>query len=163
MDDHTVTIKRIVSRVGKEVLVRDRAKTEAGEATLPLPDVTYNALVAHKARLKEAALKKKGGTWREDSWVFPSTHGTVIEPRNINRALSKALEELDLPHSTPHQLRHDFSGFLLMAGIQPRVQQELMRHTRYSTTAEKYQQPPDELQWAAAAKLDELLSGPKTA
>jgi integrase len=89
--------------------------------------------------------------------VFTTTIGTLIEPRNVNRAFTAALKRAGMEHRSPHSLRHDFAGLLLSSGVASRVTQELMRHTRYELTANVYQQPPDELLRLATLQIDRAL------
>lgn len=45
----TLTVEQTVQRVGARLIV-EGAKTEASEATIPLPKVTRKALLAHRQR-----------------------------------------------------------------------------------------------------------------
>ena len=46
------------------------------------------------------------------------------------------LEELGIPAHTPHECRHSTATLLAEAGVQPAIIQAIMRHTRYSQSAE---------------------------
>ncbi len=158
LDARLASINRIVSRTDEHgIIVREKAKTEEGEEVVVLPQMVADALRELRDQQQSRARFKKE-KWTDAHWVFPSNRGTVMDPRNCRRAIVNALKAAGIS-KTPQQLRRDFSGLILFAGVPPKVQQEMMRHTRYQVTAEKYQRAPDELQWVAVAKLDDLLGG----
>jgi integrase len=158
-DKGYLIVQRRVSRIrGVGLLVRQGAKSAEGNKALPLAKVVLDALVMRRTQQEEE--KGRAGTrWKgtAEGYVFTSTVGTLIEPRNVNRAFTAALKRSGLRHRTPHSLRHDFAGLLLTSGVSSRVTQELMRHTRYELTANVYQQPPDELLRLATAQVDRAL------
>ncbi|MGI9146189.1 MAG: tyrosine-type recombinase/integrase [Chloroflexota bacterium] len=148
-----------MSRIrGAGLLVRQGVKSVEGNRALPLAKMVVDALTARRAQQQEEK-QQAGANWKgtAEAYVFTSTVGTLIEPRNVNRVFTAALKRAGLGHRTPHSLRHDFAGLLLTGGVTSCVTQELMRHTRYELTANVYQQPPDELLRLAAAQIDRAL------
>ena len=149
-------VQRRVNRVrGQGLLVREGAKSSEGNRAQPLPSVVMEALVDRRQHQHDDRLRA-GLNWKgtADGYVFTTTIGTLIEPRNVNRAFTAALKRAGMEHRSPHSLRHDFAGLLLSSGVASRVTQELMRHTRYELTANVYQQPPDELLRLATLRID---------
>jgi hypothetical protein len=55
-------------------------------------------------------------------------------------------------------LRRSYATWLRMVGTDPRDRQSLMRHSRFTTTAEIYEQDLPESQVNAVEKLGSLLS-----
>jgi integrase len=158
-DEGYLLVQRRVSRVrGAGLLVRSGAKSAEGNSALPLPKLVAEALISRRRQQHDDQLRA-GLNWKgtADGYVFTTAVGTLIEPRNVNRAFTAALRRAGLEHRTPHGLRHDFAGLLLASGVPSRVAQELMRHTRYELTANVYQQPPDELLRLATAQVDRAL------
>ncbi len=158
-DEGYLLVQRRINRVrGGGLLVREGAKSNEGNRALPLPRMVLESLRARQLQQQEDQ-QRAGANWKgtADGYVFTTTVGTHIEPRNVNRAFTSALRRGGLEHRTPHSLRHDFAGLLLSSGVPSRVTQELMRHTRYELTANVYQHPPDELLRLATAQIDIAL------
>jgi integrase len=158
-DNGYVLVQRRVNRVhGQGLLVREGAKSNEGNRAQPLARIALEALIDRRRQQREDRLRA-GANWKgtADGYVFTTRIGTLIEPRNVNRAFTAALRRAGLEHRSPHSLRHDFAGLLLSSGVASRVTQELMRHTRYERTANVYQQPPDELLRLATAQIDRAL------
>jgi len=69
-------------------------------------------------------------------WVFPSKTGkTPLNANNfVNRVFEPALEEARISDFRWHDLRHTFGSRLIMAGVDLRTVQELMRHKTIKMT-----------------------------
>jgi integrase len=55
-------------------------------------------------------------------------------------------------------LRYTFATLLLEAGEETKTVQEILRHTRLSTTADIYTKVTDKLKTKAATKINNILS-----
>jgi len=49
-----------------------------------------------------------------------------VEPSEINRALTKELHRVGLPHIRVHDLRHTTASNLLEAGTHPKIVKDLL-------------------------------------
>jgi integrase len=154
-----VLVQQRVNRVRElGLLVREGPKSDESNKAVPLPNLVVRALQDWQLAQRDEQ-QRAGDRWKgtAQGYVFTSTVGTLIEPRNVNRAFDVVLNKAGLVHRTPHSLRHDFAGLLLLGGVPNRVTQEMMRHTSYGLTANVYQSPPDELQRLGAAVIDQIL------
>ena len=72
-------------------------------------------------------------------WLFPSEAGTMLDGRNVRRALTRLAEGADLGRGLgPHDLRHTFGSQLIAAGKSPVYVQRQMGHASVSTTVDLY-------------------------
>jgi integrase len=56
-----------------------------------------------------------------------------------------------------HDLRHSAASFMLAAGVDLKLIQTTLRHSRLATTADVYAHVLDEVQQQAAARMDGVL------
>jgi len=72
-------------------------------------------------------------------WLFPSGAGTMLDGRNVRRALARLAEGAGLERGLgPHDLRHTFGSQLIAAGKSPVYVQRQMGHASVSTTVDLY-------------------------
>ena len=73
---------------------------------------------------------------RPSEWLFPGHKGCDhVDDRTIQRAVDKAARKAGIKKKvTPHILRHCFATHLLEAGVDLRILQSLLGHTRIGTT-----------------------------
>lgn len=166
LEQQSLTVRARVNRIhGVGLLVREGAKTQAGQRSMVLPDIAVRALMVHRGRQHDSRLLA-GARWKGPEYpdgkstgpVFTSTVGTILEPRNVFRYFDRVRDKAGLPAHTFHGLRHDFASLLLAAGTPQRIVMEMMGHSNYSMTT-RYQHVPDALQREAANRLDALLRG----
>lgn len=163
LDEAYLEVRQQVRRVkGKGVIVLP-VKTERSEAPVVLTALAVRALKEHRAKLIEARMRS-GDVWRgadnpaaADALVFPSRVGTVMDPVNAWRIWSGMLQDAKIEHRRLHDSRGTTATLLRAMGIPQEVVQAILRHARYTTTADYYVKTDLSQQRDAAAKLDELL------
>lgn len=126
--------KALVEVWGKKQL--STPKTENSARIVPIPEPILELLKEHR-RNQEKAYEVFG--WEEmPDFVFTTSNGTPIQPRNYNRVFQQICKKAGLEGVTPHTLRHTWATRLLEAGIPPRAVQELLGHASASTTEDIY-------------------------
>jgi integrase len=140
-------------RKGK--LVAKGLKTQASKATLKLPAFACAALREHRAA--QEIERGDARLWVDESLVFTTTIGTALEPRNVNRMWEEICRRADVEHCRIHDLRHACGSFLFADGVDLRVIQGVLRHTRLATTSEIYVHLLEEVKDAAAESMNGLL------
>jgi len=158
LEGGTLRITGTLQRVGKK-LVRGKPKTDTSAACIPLPRQVVQALRKHRQRqaVERDALSALG-VWKEGGYVFTSTVGTPVEPRNLLTQFKTFLKKASLPESIRfHDLRHSCATLLIAQGVHPRVIMQYLRHARISTTMQTYGHVYEEAHAAAAEGLGALL------
>ena len=61
---------------------------------------------------------------------------TAMTDTTFRKHFDRLLEDLGIQPHTPHECRHSTASLLAEAGVQPAIIQSVMRHTRYSQSAE---------------------------
>src|ERR1035437_197226 len=94
-------------------------------------------------------------------WMFPSWRPQRHLSAGVRqRACKEAWQLAGLPKRiSPHSLRHAFASCLLDNGVDTRVIQVLLGHSRIDTTARYTAVSPAKIA-ATASPIDQLLTGP---
>lgn len=74
----------------------------------------------------------------ESEYLFCSSNGDLIDPRNILRAYHKALEKAHLPQRGLHSLRKMYIYKKVRSGMDPKILQKIVGHEDYTTTMKYY-------------------------
>ncbi len=130
-------------------------KTEDSVAVLAMPATLTRALRQH--RLTQDIEAAAAHAWLDPGLVFTTSVGTALEPRNINRAWASLCERAGIRKVRLHDLRHSAASFLLLQGVDMKVVQATLRHSRLATTADLYTHVLAEVQRSAADRMDDLL------
>jgi integrase len=137
LDRGTLTVAKTVQRVGGRLLVDD-TKSEASDATVPLPKTTRRELLAHRDRQGKERIEAGEDVWQEHGLVFPTSVGTPVEPRSLNRHFDGIRTRAGLPGVRLHDLRHTVVTLLLELGTPPHVVQAIARHADLDVTLSIY-------------------------
>jgi integrase len=156
LDRRTLRIRGSLQRhAGKLAVVEP--KTERSKRALPLPEVVATVLREHRAA--QVTDRLAAPAWTDDDFVFTTSVGTALEPRNVARSLHTLCDRAGVRRIRVHDLRHSAASFLLLQGVDMRVVMGTLGHSRQATTSDLYTHLLEPLQRAAADRMDALLGG----
>jgi len=148
-----------LQRVRRSLLLRE-TKTEASDATLPMPDIVSTALAL---RREEQALARMaaGEVWRcgdgEPALVFTGRYGTAIDPRTFNDRFSARCKAAGVRRLTIHDARRTCATLLVDLDVHPRVIMRILRHADQAVTMEIYAKASSDATRDALRRLGEAL------
>jgi integrase len=141
-------------------------KSDASNTTIPV----NHEVIERIQRLRTLTVDVKAGRATRryrvvksdglDDLVFQSVRsGRPMRDNNIlTRHIKPAARKLGTGWVNWLVLRRSYSTWLRMVGTDPRDRQSLMRHSRFTTTAEIYEQDLPESQLRAVEKLSKLVN-----
>jgi len=159
--DHSITIDERYCRGDW-----GEPKSDASNTTIPVNGKVIERIQrlrtltvevrAGRATRKFRAVKSGG----PEDLVFQSVKdGQPMRDNNIlARHIKPAARKLGIPWVNWLVLRRSYATWLRMVGTDPRDRQSLMRHSRFTTTAEVYEQDLPESQLRAVEKLGALVN-----
>jgi len=159
--DHSITIDERYCRGDW-----GEPKSDASNTTIPVNQKVIerivglrNMTVAVKAG-RATRLYRAVKSDRPDDLVFQSVKtGQPMRDNNILvRHIKPAARKIGMPWVNWQVLRRSYATWLRMVGTDPRDRQSLMRHSRFTTTAEVYEQDLPESQLRAVDKLSNLVN-----
>ncbi|TYB49186.1 tyrosine-type recombinase/integrase [Actinomadura chibensis] len=141
LDAGEIDVAWQLQRVRRELLHRE-TKTEASDATLPLPGICATALVLRQKR-QEQSKEAVGDDWTETGLVFTTRYGTPIDPRNFNRSFDERCAKAGVRRIKVHDTRHTCATLLAALDVHPRVAMRILRHAQIDVTMEVYTEVSD--------------------
>jgi integrase len=126
--------------------------------SLRMPAAVAEALLRHRDRQAEER-RLAGSAWKGDGkYVFTSTVGTPIEPRQLDHEFKALCDAARLRRIRFHDLRHSAASILIAQGVHPKAIQELLRHSSIQLTMDTYGHLFDEMHRETADKMDAVLA-----
>jgi integrase len=155
LDAAEVRVGWQLQRVRRQLLHRE-TKTEASDATLPLPGICTAAL---RLRADEQHVHRQtaGEAWHEIGLVFTGRYGMPIDPRTVNRAFSARCNVAGVRRITVHDARRTCASLLADLDVHPRVAMQILRHADFATTMEIYTKVSSKQTREALKRLGESL------
>jgi integrase len=157
LDTAELTIGRQLQRVRGELLHRE-TKTEASDATLPLPSICLTALKQRQAA-QNRARETAGAAWTQSELVFTTRYGDPIEPRNFNRYFTARCEAAGVRQITVHDARRTCATLLVDLDVHPRIVMQILRHAQFDVTMEVYASASSAATREALKRLGASLDG----
>src|SRR5262249_28291346 len=115
-------LKKVRAKLAQEktTIQVTEPKSSRSRLTIARPAVAVSALRPYRVRQLEARLAA-GSKWRDNGFVFASSIGSPLDPRNVTRQFKALLTLAKLPNIRLHDLRHSCATLLLAQGVNPRV------------------------------------------
>jgi site-specific recombinase XerD len=136
-------------------------KTEASQRTLPLDDHALAVLDTHLDRQQDEK-NTAGPDWTDSGLIFTTQTGTPLHPQKVSDYFKTLTARAGLPPIRLHGLRHGAATLLLAAGVDLKIIQEVLGHTRLSTTADLYTNVVSELTRHALAQGTAIIQQHRT-
>lgn len=146
-----LTVRQALYRVDKALALED-VKTDASNATIPLPKSLIGVLKAHRKRQLEERFEA-GEDWQDSGLVFTTKLGGPIEPRNVNRMFSVLCTRANVRQVRVHDLRHSCATLLFTMGVDAATVQRILRHSSISVTTSTYVEVIELVQRDAVDKM----------
>lgn len=157
--DHQLIYKK---KSGCYGFYADTPKTEAGIRVIPLTSEVVKALKEQR----EQQLSKGWGTNVNidgySDFVFSTKNKNPIMPSAVNNILlnivnkHNAIFDTELPRISAHVLRHTGCTRMSEAGLDPKVLQYIMGHSKISVTMEVYNHVSEERNRREMKKLEKI-------
>jgi integrase len=154
LDNGWLHVRQTLAPGGKSF---NAPKTAKGRRKIRLTPVAVEALKKHKVAQNQERLRQ-GCSWRDYGLVFCSSVGTPMNPDNfVKRSYKPLLRRVGLPQLSFHDLRHTFAS-LMVPNEHPKIVQEMLGHSRISTTLDIYSHLSQDMQEEAVGRFAALFS-----
>jgi integrase len=154
-DTGILRIRRQLKREGGHLVTSD-TKTNKSRRAINLPASMKSALLDHRQR-QESERLRMGKLWTESGFIFTSSLGTPIDPRNLYREFQGICRDAGLGDWHPHELRHSAASLMLAEGVKLQVVSQVLGHASIRMTADVYGHILDPDRTEAANAMDAML------
>ena len=129
-------ISRQLKREGSRLVTTD-TKTSLSRRAVNLPEPMLKALLAHEER-QRADREWLDDQWIDSGYIFTTSVGTPIDPRNLYREFQTVCRSAGLGDWHPHELRHSAASLMLAQGVKIQVVSKVLGHSSIRMTADVY-------------------------
>lgn len=102
-----------------------------------MPAPMLEVLIEHERR-QEKERTELGSSWVDSGFIFTSSIGTPIDPRNLYREFQIVCRLAGLGDWHPHELRHSAASLMLAHGVKIQVVSQVLGHSSIRMTADVY-------------------------
>jgi integrase len=161
LEEGRLSVRRSLGRSSTQGIVIAEPKTPQGRRSVRLSEPIVAALRAHRRRQLEQRLSA-GPEWRESGYIFTTSIGTTLDPRNLGIDFKRMLTKAKLPLIRFHDLRRSAATIALSQDVHPKIVSEMLGHSRISLTLDVYSHSLPNLQTEAGDKMAAALVGSAT-
>ena len=134
----------------------DEPKTKSSKSSVVVGPDTLELLRRHlEAQLEEQA--RHPLRWQDFGLVFPATGGLPQDSSNLLRDYQALIDKAGIPRLSFHDLRDTHASRALAAGVDIGTVSERLRHSRKSTTLDRYAHVLESSRRRAALTMDDLV------
>lgn len=161
-----LTIQRALKKTGTSQWEIGEVKTKAGRRQLMVPQETWVALKAHRAR-QNSEILRAGSKYDRQGFVFASRKhnpGVFLDLGTARRWWKKALAAVTdeqgkqlLPVIKIYSARHSHATALLAGNVNPKIVQERLGHSKINVTLDTYSHVLPTMQREASEQIGTLL------
>ena len=158
LEERRIVVRQQLGRRKGQGLVFGPLKTAGSRRTVLLTEMAVAALQAHRSQQSIKAATLTG--WCDSGLVFTNGLGGPLEPSVPGSSLKRVMRVAALPRIRVHDLRHTTATVLLVAGVHPKVVQDLLGHRTIVVTMDTYSHVMPVLHLQAVQTLNSLLASP---
>jgi integrase len=137
-------------------------KTSRSKRRIGMTGNLANYLAEYKGERESLSLHL-GRLLKLDDLVFSNAEGEPIDPGVLSHNFARLAKRAGLKNVRFHDLRHTFTSFMLLCGVNPKVISETLGHASVAFTLDTYGHIIAGMQPEAMALLDEVLPPGKNA
>jgi integrase len=131
-----IRVARQLKREGRALVTTD-TKTFRSRRAVNLPVMMMVTLLEHE-KFQFSERERRGTQWVDTGFIFTTSKGTPIDPRNFYREFRKVCYEAGLGHWHPHELRHSAASLMLAQGVKLHVVSQVLGHSSIRMTSDVY-------------------------
>jgi integrase len=155
-ENNTVRIEQASVCVPGEVILKG-TKNLSSNRLISISVSVINLLRQYKIEQNTARLEL-GDQWRKSERIFTTRSGKSMHPVSYNKWLSHFTESNNLPHLSPHTLRHMSATYLIASGTDIRTVSGKLGHAQTSTTMNVYSHLLKSAEQETASTMENFLA-----
>jgi integrase len=130
-----ISMRQQLQRIDGELKATD-VKTEKSRPSTNVPKSMVEELKRHKSAQAKSRLESP--VWHQTDFVFTSTVGTPLDPRNVAKGFTSACGRAKIGKWHPHELRHTAASLMPANGIPLQVESDIFGHASIRLTSDVY-------------------------
>ncbi|MCE4051865.1 site-specific integrase [Bacillus sp. Au-Bac7] len=156
-ENRTINIRQtlVLNEGTSRYKIKQRTKTRNSKSSIIIPRRLVTILKEQK-KLIQNEIKMAGSNYHKNDLVICTKLGMPISPQSLRRDFQQLVSKLGLPKIRYNDLRHSHATYLISQGVNPKVVQEILRHTNIRTTLGYYSHALPQMHEEAMDKFDLL-------
>jgi integrase len=154
-DEGTLAVRRQIQQYEGANHI-SKPKSATGTRIIPLAPIAIAALRRQQALIAEDR-HKVGMRWQEWNLIFPSRVGKPFGDSTLKSTMDRILTRAEMPHYSPHQLRHSAATFMAAANVNPKIAMDVLGHSTVEMTMKRYQHVTASMRRTVAEGMETLL------
>lgn len=155
LETRTIRVSKMLDRIDGKLQLGP-VKTDGSTRDAAIPGPCVDALTRHREQ-QEAMRREAGKGWVTSDFVFTTSLGTPIEPRNVNRHFAALCDRAEVRRIRFHDLRYSCATLLYELGVPIENIQDVLGHSSPTITKLIYVDGTDKVQRDAADLLGGLF------